>query len=125
MEKLALIETKRKEALIQLYQQYKFKDKVKSSFGYIAIASLSLLWGAIVLNDLSKLIHFCCGEIKILLSERREKRNKIKAEKEKEDEEVKIQMEISSQDLEEKLEQFHLQLVKVCARNKKRLANSQ
>ena len=122
MEKLALIETKRKEALIQLNQQYKFKNKVKASFGYIAIASLSLLWGAIVLNDLSKLIHFCCGEIKILLSERREKRNKIKAEKEKE---VKIQMEISSQDLEEKLEQFHLQLVKVCARNKKRLANSQ
>ncbi len=113
LEQMAKIEENRKAALAGLNIKYASADKAKTSLGFICITFLGVLWGAIILNDLAKLLHLCFEETKEFLEERRERR-----EQEKNDQ-VSIQLEakeneISSQDLEEKLEKIHLQLVKAC-----------
>jgi hypothetical protein len=116
LDKLATIEVKRKEALARLNIKYASADKVKTSFGYIGIISLSTIWFGIILNDLVKLLNCCYEETIELLKERRQR-------KEKEIEQVKIELEEEENrdyylDLEEKLEKIHFQLVKACAARK-------
>ena len=116
-EQLTIIETKRKEAIDQLNIKYETADKVKKSFGYIGIIFLSSIWFLIILNDLMKLFHLCYEETKSLLREKQQENNKIK------EEQVKIQLEEEeneeySNDLEEKLDKIHLQLLKACAKRK-------
>ena len=91
---------------------------MKTSFGYIGIISLSLLYGAIILNDLAKFLQLCFIIAKDLLKERRDQKEKEKKEKEKEVREVNIQIddELYSQELEEKLQQINFQLIKACAK---------
>jgi len=89
---------------------------VKTSFGYIGIISLCLLWSVFILNDLGKLLVLCYEETKDLLKERRQ----LKDKKQNENDQVKIELEQEEdgkylQNLEEKLDKVHLQLVKVCA----------
>jgi hypothetical protein len=90
---------------------------VKTSFGYIGITFLSVLWGYIILNDLAKLLNECYEETKDLIREKRKKR--INEQKENEIEQVKLELEQGeekcAQDLDEKLEKIHLQLIKACA----------
>jgi hypothetical protein len=116
-QQLANIETKRKEALAQLNIKYESADKAKTSFGYIGIIFLSSIWGLIVLNDLMKLFHLCYEETKSLIKEKQQENMKIK------EEQVKIQLieddnHEYSNDLEEKLDKIHLQLVKACAKRR-------
>jgi len=111
---LAKIETKRKEALAQLNIKYESADKAKTSFGYVGIIFLSSIWFLIIGNDLMKLFHLCYEETKSLIKEKQQENNKIK------EEQVKIQLEedeneVNSNDLEEKLDKIHLQLLKACA----------
>ncbi len=87
--------------------KYALADKVKTSFGYIM--------GCIYSKYLSKLLFLCYEETKDLL----EKRRQIKEKELKENEQVKIKLELEKDDqylqnLEEKLDKIHLQLVKVC-----------
>ncbi len=117
MDKIAKIEEKRKAALASLNIKYASADKVKTSFGYIGITFLSVLWGLIILNDFIKVINFIYEEIDELLKERREikKINRENIEQitmEREDKTFNL-------DLEEKLDQVHLRLVKACAARKK------
>ena len=118
MEQISKIESSRKEALEKLNMKYALADKVKTSFGYIGIIINILTWGCFILNDLIKLLHLCYKETKELLKERRE-RNENK--KMKDQKTVTIQLEKEqdemrySQDLEEKLDKIHLQLVRACA----------
>ena len=63
-----------------------------------------------------KLFHLCYEETKSLIKEKQQENIKIKEEQEQ----VKIQLEEDeneeySNDLEEKLDKIHLQLVKACA----------
>jgi len=116
-EQLANIEAKRKEALAQLNIKYETADKVKTSFGYIGILCLSTLWSLIIGNDLMKLFHLCYEETKSLIKEKQQENKRIIRE---EQEQVKIQLEEEeneeySNDLEEKLDKIHLQLLKACA----------
>ena len=113
-EQLALIEKNKNETLAKLNIKYATADKVKTTFGYIGIISLSLLYGAIILNDLAKFLQLCFIIAKDLLKERREQKEKEKNEVR----EVKIQIddEFFSQELEEKLEKIHFQLIKACAK---------
>ncbi len=114
-QQLANIETKRKEALAQLNIKYESADKAKTSFGYIGIIFLSSIWFLIIGNDLMKLFQLCYEETKSLLSEKQQEDNKIKEEQEQ----VKIQLEDEySNDLGEKLDKIHLQLVKACAKRR-------
>ena len=117
-EQLSIIEKNKQEALAKLNIKHAAADKVKTSFGYIGIVFLSFLWGSIILNDLTKFLQLCFEIAKDLLKEKRElKEKKTKEEKRKEYEQVTLEMdEEYSQDLEDKLHQFHLQLVKACAK---------
>ena len=91
-------------------------DQVKTSFGYIGIISLSLLWAAFILNDLTTFLRLCYDIAKDLLKERREKKVK---DKRKEIEQITIKVDDEySQDLEKKLDQIHLQLLKACAKRR-------
>ena len=98
--------------------KFKTADQAKTSFGFIGITSLSLLFGAILLNDLVKLVnaiyeHYLDFKIR---------RNDLESEIQDEKKNNQIQIEMDrdySLDLEEKLEKFHLKLVKAVAKNKK------
>jgi hypothetical protein len=121
VEQIAEIEVRRKEALATLNKKYESADKVKHSFGYIGIISLCLLWTMFILNDLGKLLVLCYEETKDLLKERRQ----IKDKKQNEIDQVKIELEQEEdgeylQNLEEKLDKVHLQLIKACAARKPR-----
>jgi cell division protein ZapA (FtsZ GTPase activity inhibitor) len=116
LEQIAKIESNRKAALASLTIKYASADKVKTSFGYIGITFLSSIWGLIILNDLAKLLNECYKETKDLLKERRQRKEKER--KEQVVMELSEENEIYSQDLEKKLEKFHLQLVKACATRK-------
>jgi hypothetical protein len=118
LDQLDKIETNRKESLEKLNIKYATADKVKTSFGYIGIIFLSVLWGAIILNDLAKLFNLCYEETKELLEERRTKRE-IKRRKELEQDKIDLEEnQMDFQDLEEKLKKIHLQLVKACVARK-------
>ncbi len=77
---------------------------------------MCVLWGAIILNDLAKLFRLCIEETSDLLKERRE-RNEIEREKEREQVNIVLEEddEIYFQNLEEKLDKFHLQLLRASA----------
>jgi hypothetical protein len=116
LKQIAKIEENRKVALANLNIKYSLADKVKTSFGYIGITFLSVSWGLIILNDLAKLLKECYRETKDLLEERRGKMKD--GRKENEIEQVKIELEQEekyAQDLDEKLEKIHLQLIKAIA----------
>jgi hypothetical protein len=118
-QQLANIETKRQAALTQLNIKYAASDKVKTSFGYIGIISLSCLYGVIILNDMINLFNFICEDIQGALRERREKNEKKKLIVKDEIEHVSLEIdeETRSDDLEEKLAVFHLRLVEAYANN--------
>ncbi len=122
LEQLAEIEAKRKEALANLNIKYALADKVKTSFGYIGIISLCLLWSAFILNDLSKLLVLCYEETKDLLKQKRQKKD-IEI---KEFEQVKIELEQDEEDeqylqnLDKKLEIINLRLIEVCVARRTR-----
>jgi hypothetical protein len=118
LDKLSTIEAKRQEALASLNIKYASADKVKTSFGYIGVISLSAIWFGIILNDLAKLLNCCYEETIELLEERRQRKEKER----KYVNQVIIQIEEKNVDhnldLEEKLEEIHFQLVKACAARK-------
>jgi cell division protein ZapA (FtsZ GTPase activity inhibitor) len=94
---------------------------VKTSFGYIGIISLSILWSVFILNDLGKLLVLCYEETKDLLEKRRQRKEKEQIEL-KEIEQVTIELEQDQylQDLDEKLNIIHLRLVEVCVARRAR-----
>jgi cell division protein ZapA (FtsZ GTPase activity inhibitor) len=119
---LASIETKRQQALKELGMKYSTADKAKKSFAYIAIISLSILYGVILLNDLVKLF----GAINDYLTnyfEEEDEMNELANDDElSKQDEVKIEIEqIYSEELNEKLERFHQKLIRAKA---KRLCNN-
>jgi len=120
LEQLANIEANRKEALAKLDIKYATADKAKTTFGYIGIISLSLLWSLIILNDLAKVFQLCYKIVGDELNERLVKKEKErKEERAKEIEQIILEMdEASTQDLEKRLSQIHLQLIKACARRR-------
>jgi len=114
------IQTNKQAALKTLTIQYARADKAKTSFGYIGITFLSLLFGSIFLNDLLKTcLHYFGG------SRERwwEKKRKQREEKEKEKRvstfspsEVTLEMDrVYLNELENDLERVYFKLVKVNA----------
>jgi hypothetical protein len=115
LDQLDKIETNRKASLEKLNIKYAMADKVKTSFGYIGITFLSVLWGAIILNDLAKLFNLFYEETKDLLKVSRTKKEIRRREELEQDERDIEKNEMHFQELEEKLEKIHLQLVTACA----------
>jgi hypothetical protein len=115
---IVVINMKKNETLAKLNVQYQTADKAKKTFGYIGIISLTLLVSMILLNDLAKL----CNFIYILWDEKRRESQREKSDRDKEEnDELQIEVDrMYSKDLEMKLEQVHLKLVKaVAAYNRK------
>lgn len=121
LEKIAKIEENRRDALAKLNIRYETADKVKTSFGIIGILFNVLTWGCIILNDLVKLFKFLYDETKepFIKRQKQEKiKNREREESKREKEQVILEMEEYNhiKVLENKLDQVHLQLLKVCAR---------
>ena len=120
-EQLATIETKRQTALAQLTVQYAAADKAKSTFGYIGIISLSVLFGSIFMNDYLKLLAYIFEQSVEYFEERakeEEKKRQLDAKiKEEQNEEIVINInEKYSEDLGEKLDSFYMALIKAKAK---------
>jgi hypothetical protein len=118
---IVVINMKKNETLSKLNVQYQTADKAKKTFGFIGIISLTLLISVILLNDLAKL----CNFIYIIWNEnrRQSQREKIRREREEngDDNELQIQVDrMYSKDLEMKLEQVHLKLIKAVAASKRK-----
>lgn len=114
-EQLAKIETRRQEALLALNIKYADADKAKTTFGYIGIVSLSILYGSFILNDLFKLLVACFRVMRSKNDQDENQTNQQSEEREEDkDEECKY-----GEELEEKLENFHFHLVKAIAKNRR------
>ena len=113
MSELATIDANLKKALKQLETKYASYDKAKSSFGYIGITFLSVLFGSIFLNDFFKL----CIHLLELFGDWRQKRSVEQQRTTKEEidrkNEIAIEFErLYADDLEERLERFHVALIR-------------
>jgi hypothetical protein len=111
---LTNIQKNREAALKQLDIQYVNWDKAKTSFGYIGITFLAVLFGSIFLNDLIKVcIHFYNH---LRDRWRHESECKNKSQENKKDE-FRIEMQQDYLDnLDASLEQVYFKLVKVNAK---------
>ena len=111
MNQLATIETNRKAALVSLSIQFASADKAKTSFGYIGIISLSTLFSVIFLNDLWKLCIYIAFRVRRHF--RQEKQQRRVADHAENPRQVEIEMErVYAEDLERKLERFHVALIR-------------
>jgi hypothetical protein len=119
-EQLAKIEKQRLAALQALNIKYATADQIKTSFGYIGIISLSVLYGVILLNDLVKLIGFCIRELNELIEEKAKEKSLDNDNQDGDEDEAnndKLDNEYA-EDLDEKLEKFHKTLVRAVAKNR-------
>ena len=112
------IQKNKAAALSKLNIQYASADKAKTSFGYIGITFLTVLFGSIFLNDFIKLciysINNCIRHYQ-RKKEPKENRETINGD----DDDVILEMdEMYSKELEESLENFYLKLAKSIAKKK-------
>jgi hypothetical protein len=116
-DELARIEARRQAAFQALNDKYAIADKTKKSFGYICIISLTLLYVIILPNDLFKLVSFCLSElIEMLAANENAKQNSDKDDDEN-DETLDVDY---NRDLDDKLEKFHINLVKAVANSRRK-----
>jgi cell division protein ZapA (FtsZ GTPase activity inhibitor) len=100
--------------------KYATADQIKTSFGYIGIISLSVLYGVILLNDLFKLISFCIRELNELIEEKAKEKS-LNNDNDDDDQDEKKNETFDyeyAEDLDEKLEKFHKTLVRAVAKNR-------
>jgi uncharacterized membrane protein len=113
------IQAKKVVALKELNIQYAKHDQAKTSFGYIGITFLSVLFGSIFLNDFVKLCIYYFenfGECGCMNSSRNDNQENVKEERD----EIVLEMDkIYAEELEESLEKVYFKLVKANAKKKK------
>jgi len=108
---LANIQKNKEAALTALNIQYANAEKAKTSFGYIGITFLTVLFGSIFLNDFIKLcIYFyrCRGNVN------RENPNQINCEREEHQAQIEMDR-VCGDELEDKLERVYFRLLEVNA----------
>ena len=103
--------------------KYASADKAKTSLGYIAIISISLLFGSIFLNDFFKLCIHILSKVRRYFRQRRLERQQAKnSERERNNRQVEIEMnQVYAEELEDKLEKFHLALIRAQIKNRKQI----
>ena len=105
---LANIQKNKEAALTALNIQYAAADKAKTSFGYIGITFLVVLFGSIFLNDFIQRCIYLYNEcFKYLLEKRRDNQENEK-ENEKDNDRTVLDMD---ENLEEKLERVYFKLI--------------
>ena len=112
---------KRQTTLKRLTLEYARADKAKTSFGYIGITFLILLFGSIFLNDLIKVCIYYCDGLRVY-----RKKKKVKKEVERKQDQAtcdEVRLDIMDRYyadvLDEDLERVYFQLVKANTRNRR------
>ena len=109
---LTNIQKSKNAKLKQLDIEYASADKAKTSFGYIGITFLTVLFGSIFLNDFIKLLVYIYNELNDSWCEKR-------GDKVKKNEHVIIQIDEEGEEkLEDNLEKVYFKLVKANAMRK-------
>jgi len=98
-----------------LNDKYAIADKIKKSFGYICIISLTVLYVIILLNDLFKLVSFCLSELIEMLAENENAKKNLDKDDDENDETLD---DVYNRELDDKLEKFHITLVKAVAKSR-------
>ncbi len=112
---MANIEKNKEIALSKLNIQYADADKVKTSFGYIGITFLVVLFGSIFLNDFIKLLIYYFRSMREWWGENKQQLNDVNDERQKEHQ-VQIEMDrVYGEELEEKLERVYIRLLELNA----------
>ena len=118
------IEKNKHENLKKLNEKFSAADTAKSSFGYIGILSLSILFGLFLFNDCIKIATFTFKMYNSNLNDTRMNKNVIfesRSDK-KLDEQIES---IYSKQLETRLESVYLRLVKSKYQNNNSLSSIQ
>ena len=118
---MANIQKNREAALTALNIQYANADKAKTSFGYIGITFLVVLFGSIFLNDFIKLCIYLHNDLREWWrGNENDGQEQLNNRNNETEQEVQIEMDrIYGEDLEEKLERVYFKLLEVNA-NKRR-----
>ncbi len=99
--------------------EYASADKAKTSFGYIGITFLAVLFGSIFGNDLIKLCIHYLSHLRGWWQRKQEmKEDRKSQDKEKKDEIVLELDQMFNDELEDSLEKVYFKLVKANAKNR-------
>ena len=114
---LANIQAEKEENLKKLNIQYETADKAKTSFGYIGIAFLTILFGSIFGNDLIKLLIYYFYGFREWRSENEEQEKEKRKQDEVTSNDVRLEIDqYYASKLDEGWERVYFKLVKVNAR---------
>ena len=116
---LVKIETQKQEKLSELNVKFASSDKAKSSFGYIGIISVTMMYAFFLFNDFLKLFLYICNDY---MKKNRTKadlalRQRTQANKTSDHLEQQIEN-VYSEELETRLRRMHLRLIRAyCNKN--------
>ena len=123
---LANIEKNKEAALTALNIQYANADKAKTSFGYIGITFLVVLFGSIFMNDLIKLCIYYFNGLKEWWRGNENDQEQLNNRNNQIVQEVQIEMDrVYGEDLEEKLERVYIKLLEVNVNRKRNINETQ
>ncbi len=109
----------RDAALKQLDIQYASADKAKTSFGFIGITFLAVLFGSIFANDLIKVCIYYFGHLNNWWQSKQEMKELRQSKDEENKDETVLELDqICTDELEESLEKVYFKLVKAKAKNR-------
>ena len=106
--------------------QYAAADKAKTSFGYIGITFLAVLFGSIFLNDFVKVCIYYFNGLREWWRKKKEEGEIEQRRRNQEKRNDETILDMDHVDLEEKLERVYFELVKVNANggnNEKKIEN--
>jgi hypothetical protein len=113
------IQKSKNATLKQLDIKYASADRAKTSFGYVGITFLSVLFGSIFANDFIKLcIYFFNNWIRLCKRKKEYKENRETIDGDDSDDVILEMDQKYSKELEESLENFYLRLAKSIAKKK-------
>ncbi len=124
---LTNIQKNKEAALTALTIQYANADKAKTSFGYIGITFLVVLFGSVFLNDFIKLCIYYFNGLREWWRGNvvREQMNNLNNEREEEDQ-IHIEMNDDyDEDLEDKLERVYFRLLELNQNRRRNLDETQ
>ena len=123
---LANIQKNKETALTALNIQYANADKVKTSFGYIGITFLVVLFGSIFMNDLIKLCIYYWNGLREWWRGNENDQEQLNNRNNQIVQEVQIEMDrVYGEDLEEKLERVYIKLLEVNVNRKRNINETQ
>ena len=123
---LEKIQTQKEARLKQLDIKYETADKAKTSFGYIGITFLTVLFGSILLNDFLKVCIYYFNHLREWWRrnddrEQANNDNHNQEQRQRDEEQVQIEMDdVYGEELEEQLERVYLRLLELNANRRRR-----